>query len=288
MSRKPKSTRKLKQKPKVKAVKSKSPKQVKQVPAPRKQEIKSAKPSLQLRPSTNRTSKKMRLPVYSQTQIVKQPSFSEKSSQWSQSIQPQPVPTQWANGAPELPHSYNVTRLVLMVRDPYTVFCYWDFSSETWSWIQGLFKKHHGNLKVILRIYDVTNIEFDGSHSNSSHDIDVSLEAKNWYAHVSVPNREWVFDLALISSSGDYYLIVRSNRVRTPRDGPSDVIDENWMIADFDRIYALSGGFGIGMSSAEVRRLIKERYLIQRALFSGSPGGSYSFAASPKQRSQPA
>src|SRR5512136_804552 len=55
-------------------------------------------------------------------------------------------------------------------------------------------------------------------------------------------------------------MLARSNCATTPRDAPSDVIDEKWMIPDweFDRIYALSGGFAVGSSSVELRNMMQK------------------------------
>ena len=168
----------------------------------------------------------------------------------------------------DLPFSYNITKLVLMARDPYWIFCYWDFSHDTWNWTQDICRSKAGYIRGILRVYDVTDLKFNGLNANNFFDLDVSLEARNWYVHVNGANREWIFDLALVDSDGKFYLIARSNRVKTPRDTPSDVIDEEWMISDFDEIYALSGGFGRGLSSGEIRQLIASRYLMQKMVFS--------------------
>ncbi len=172
---------------------------------------------------------------------------------------------------PELPFSYNETKLFLMVRDPYCIFSYWDVSGHTWAWVQDMFQRIPGS-RSLLRVHDVTDVEFQVSGSHSFYDVDVALGARNWYLHVNAPNREWLVDLALIEPSGKYHLIARSNRVKTPRDGPSDVIDEEWGIFDFDEIYALSGGFGYGLSSGEMEKIIKERYLSKQMFFSGAYG----------------
>ncbi len=65
-------------------------------------------------------------------------------------------------------------------------------------------------------------------------------------------------------------MILRSNTVETPLDGPSWITDEEWMIPDdmFARLYGL--GFGV---SSPVGRGWQER--VKKALFSGvlaSPG----------------
>lgn len=165
----------------------------------------------------------------------------------------------------ELPFSYNKTKLALMIRDPYSIFCYWDFSSETWNWTQSILSS---GCRTVLRVLEVTGVDYPNAKALSFYDIDVSLDARNWYVHVNKPDSEWIFELGMIDSNGEFHLIVRSNRVRTPRDMPSDVVDSEWMTLDFDELYALSGGFGYGLSSGEIRKMIKERYLLQKAIFS--------------------
>ncbi|MFA7255940.1 MAG: DUF4912 domain-containing protein, partial [Candidatus Omnitrophota bacterium] len=84
---------------------------------------------------------------------------------------------------------------------------------------------------------------------------------------------------------GRFLCLARSNHVTTPRAGMSEVIDEQWMSIDFDKMYALSGGFQVGKSSAELRRLMEER--LKSAITSGSGAGAVSSLSSPvkiKQR----
>ncbi len=58
----------------------------------------------------------------------------------------------------------------------------------------------------------------------------------------------------------------------------SEVIDEQWMGLDFDKIYALSGGFQVGKSSEELSRMMEER--LKAAISSGSGAGLLSSGAS--------
>jgi hypothetical protein len=39
----------------------------------------------------------------------------------------------------------------------------------------------------------------------------------------------------------------------------SEVVDEEWLIPDWEKIYALSGGFKIGQGSLEIQELFKKR-----------------------------
>jgi hypothetical protein len=179
---------------------------------------------------------------------------------------PQPQPVERFS----LPYSYNVTKLVLMVRDPYWAFVYWDLDESKYKEVQYLLQTHSGRIKTILRVYDVTGIEFNGHNSHRTFDLDVNLEAKSWYIHMGVPDRDYLVDIGLLDDQGKFYLIARSNVMRSPRDSASNVLDENWMMADFDELYSFSGG--IGLSSGEIRR--RRKLLFEQLVSSGAVASS--------------
>lgn len=154
---------------------------------------------------------------------------------------PQPVPSwQEAQVWSDLPFSYGETRLVLMVRDPYWAYSYWDFSGETWNQVQSRLARDT-SFKPVMRIHDLDAKRF--------FDLLISLEAKNWYLHLGTPDHRYVAELGVGDGHSRFYLIVRSNEVRTPRDTPSDVTDPEWEGRDFDELYRLSGGGQSGLSS---------------------------------------
>ena len=171
-----------------------------------------------------------------------------------------PRPAVAATVTPEVPQAYGDDRIVLLVRDPYWVHVYWDISREALLRAKGVLKDEWYDAKSILRVHDITGVEFDGGNSNSYFDIPVEGGATNWYVNTRVPNRSYCVEIGLLSRSGRFVMLARSNRVTTPRDAPSDVIDEQWMIpdADFERVYALSGGFKIGASSLELKEMMEK------------------------------
>lgn len=140
----------------------------------------------------------------------------------------------------DLPFSYGETKLVLMVRDPYWAYSYWDFSGETWNWIQQKFSEDP-SLKSMIRVHDL--------EARRSYDLLISLETKNWYLHLGVPDHRYRAELGIGNGRDRFYLIARSNEVRTPRDSPSEVVDPEWSDRDLDEIYRLSGGGKPGVSS---------------------------------------
>ncbi len=167
----------------------------------------------------------------------------------------------------QIPQDYNDTKIVLMVRDPYWLYSYWNVSQETKDHLSNNFGKWE-NIPLMLRVYDTTDVNFDGSNSNYYFDIYLNHQTNNWYIHVGGPNRDFCVDLGFIQANGNFYTIVRSNIVTTPRDNVSDVVDEEWMVIeeDFRRLYRLAGG-ELGNSSAElVEALIKR---LEREIGSG-------------------
>ena len=59
----------------------------------------------------------------------------------------------------------------------------------------------------------------------------------------------------------------------------SEIIDDRWMSVDFEKLYALSGGFEAGKSSEELTRLMEERFT--NAVTSGSGANAVSSFSSP-------
>ena len=148
----------------------------------------------------------------------------------------------------DLPFSYNQTKLVILVRDPFWAFGYWDFSADTWRWAEAMLRRDTG-ARPKLRVHNLDRGIF--------YDLDVDLEAKNWYLHLGLPDTTFEVELGLLDSQGKFHLIAKSSRFRMPRDRPSDVVDPNWRLSreEFDEIYRLSGGRRAGASSGLFSRM---------------------------------
>lgn len=172
----------------------------------------------------------------------------------------------------DLPYHYDRDKIVLLVRDPWWLYSYWDVRDAT----VGRFTHEIGddfhNARRILRIYDVTDIIFNGSNAHRFFDIYINEHVRTWYIDTAEPGRSWCVDYGLLLADGRFIMIMRSNVAQTPPAGPSAITDEEWMVPEeiFARLYGL--GFGLGRSSP-VGKAWQER--MQKALFSGvlsSPG----------------
>lgn len=162
-----------------------------------------------------------------------------------------------------LPSGYGKDRIVAMVRDPWWVVVYWEITPQRDNAVRVEMQSRGKNFdKTVLRIYDITGVSnFDGTNANSYFDIPLKDLARNWYVDVSAPNRRWCVEIGFVSREGDFYTLARSNIVKTPRFGMSDILDEAWMLSEEDYwwLFGVSGGFGVGKSSLEMKELLQRR-----------------------------
>lgn len=174
----------------------------------------------------------------------------------------------------ELPDNYGDNQIYLLVRDPYWIYSYWEIQASHQMKFLTQLGGTWDSVVSVLRVYDIT----DEKNSVPFYDIVLQNMARSWYINTQ-PNRSYFVEIGLLHRDGRYICLARSNRVTTPRAGMSEVIDEQWMSVDFDKMYALSGGFQVGKSSAELQSLMEERF--KSAISSGSGVGAVSSISSP-------
>ena len=183
------------------------------------------------------------------------------------------------------PSGYGDNRIVLLVRDPWWIFAYWEIKKDREDdIIRKIESSGDGVEKSVLRVYDVTSVNFNGTNARSYFDIDLKGLANSWYINVGAPDKSWVVDIGIVSKKGDFYLLARSNAARTPRFGMSDQLDAEWMMPEEDywRMFGLSGGFGVGKGSLEVREMLKKR--LEEQITSGAISSGASFYRKPQER----
>ena len=147
----------------------------------------------------------------------------------------------------QVPEGYGETRIVLQVRDPFWMHAYWEISQETALDLASELGDRLPSSRLTLRVNDTTMC--NGADFAKRVAIDVHPFANNWYINVCEPDRSYCVDLGLTSGSDQFRFIARSNVVRTPRVGPSDVRDEEWLsiraleaVAHGPRVYTASPG----------------------------------------------
>jgi len=83
----------------------------------------------------------------------------------------------------------------------------------------------------------------------------------NWYVDVDDPPRSFQMEIGYLAPDGKFVSLAKSNAVSTPAAGSVKAFDRNWVgvAEDFDRIYALSGGYSDDGDHSELKDLLERR-----------------------------
>ena len=145
------------------------------------------------------------------------------------------------------PAFYGVDTLVLIARDPWWIYAYWEVTPKT--------------ERVAMSGVRVLRVTCE-SGSGGWFDIDVGVFSDNWYVDVGQPDQLWSVELGIRAANGCFYGLIKSNRVRTPRVGISDKVDPEWQLPDeiSKEIFKASGSATDSRSSFDLvaRSLSKE------------------------------
>ena len=129
----------------------------------------------------------------------------------------------------ELPSHYNETRLVLIPKDPHWIFAYWDIAPTSLSRLREKIKDEIDRSKLILRMYDITCINFNGNNANRTFDLEVSSNANNWYINLFCDNVSYCGEIGMRTSDGKFFPLARSNYIHVPRAAYSPRTEQIWM-----------------------------------------------------------
>ncbi len=137
--------------------------------------------------------------------------------------------------ADTLPASYNTTQVTLIARDPYWIHAYWDIAPDSVRAAEARLGNGAVGAAFVLRMYDVTAVDFDGSNANHWFDVEVGAEARDWYVNLWCDNVAYCAEIGLRASDGRFCALARSNVVMTPRASASPRTDLIWMEVRPDR-----------------------------------------------------
>ncbi|WP_338835435.1 DUF4912 domain-containing protein [Neomoorella thermoacetica] len=138
-----------------------------------------------------------------------------------------PLPAE-APPARDLPAKYGKDEIVLMVKDPYWLYAYWELSDAKKEELRRQFgPAAWENSRPLLRVYDLTDHPYDFLRA-PFFEIAITDLADNWYIHTGKPCSTFCVDLGRLIPNYGFITLVRSNIVTTPADKPSSVIDPLW------------------------------------------------------------
>lgn len=150
-----------------------------------------------------------------------------------------------------IPNGYGDNKIVLMSRDPHTLFSYWEIQAQIKKEVEAKIKSSgHSVCKNVLRVYDVTE---DASIPQVIMDLEISDNADSWYINGVASGKEWMVDIGFLASSGEFFTLARSNATITPSNKMSEICDEEWMCPKelYSKLFVAAVGKNGGKSSFE-------------------------------------
>lgn len=146
------------------------------------------------------------------------------------------APLEQAYVVPDLPWAYDDDRCVLLVRDPQTLYVYWDLHPDTVRRAgEGL-----GPTTAHLRLYDVTTRE---PREAAEHALDLGW--RSYYLTGLEPNRDYRVELVL-RGAGEERVLRRSNAARLPPNEPSAWVEDRFASIPLDVRLPAAGLFATG------------------------------------------
>jgi len=169
-------------------------------------------------------------------------------------------------------------RIVVMVRDSYWLHAYWEVRPQSVERVRVAMSEQWHTARPVLRLIEVDAGATTSTAEHVAREIDIHGGVDNWYIDVMDPPKSYRVDIGYRGGNGRFFSLARSNSVTTPRPGSSDALDQNWseVAKDYEKVYALSGGYSDGRSLGDLKDVFEER--LRRPM--GSPlTGHYGMGA---------
>ncbi len=161
-----------------------------------------------------------------------------------------------------LPPSYFKDQLVGLDVNPHWIHFYWDFSTRTDQHL----KAHY---PLILRVYDVTYIEFNGANAQRTFEMEIDEKTRKYYVFVPQPGADYIAEIGY-KEGNKFIPVIRSNLVSTPPSSPRIAQMELWMDLKANRKFTeVSSSRRI----VKIERLIGATFMPTSGVRSG--GGSF-------------
>jgi hypothetical protein len=113
-----------------------------------------------------------------------------------------------------LKQSYGDDRLVILPRDPWWVWIYWQLSDATLGQARA-----RGGRELVLRVFAL----HEGGESQLSEHR-VPSDARGWYVNVPKPDTDHRAELGMYTEQGEYLMLLSSNTIQTPPASPSEEV----------------------------------------------------------------
>jgi hypothetical protein len=161
-------------------------------------------------------------------QELKQPPQDSASHQ----VNPDEAESGWERETEEIQGGDEETKVVLLPVNPHLVYVYWEISARDLEDVSRVFSRLGPRARPLLRFYDTAQANFDSLNSGSWFEVAIALGAGKWYVRLENPASFYCVDLGLRLADGSFHRLARSNPTEMPKTGPSDKLEERYLLVD--------------------------------------------------------
>jgi hypothetical protein len=152
-------------------------------------------------------------------------------------------------------------RFVLLVRDPHWLQAIWEFSRGTIQRAEAALGAEWHRAVPILRVLDVSGHDATSRSETRLQDITIHGGVNFWYVPIDSISRSYRLQIGYLTTGGRFEIFGRSNVVTPPPPGTPGTISGGWddLNGEYQRVFALSGGYSESSMHSPIRDLLEER-----------------------------
>lgn len=136
--------------------------------------------------------------------------------QWVKLINGKPVESKKEMQKESINHHMQADAMEMWMISSDRAFIYWSLPKRKRQFTAEYFEIESTD-DAILRIYDVTDIIFNGKNAHFIHELSLSVAQSNWIISGLKPNRCYVSEIGMRLTGGYFLPLLRSNAVHVPR-----------------------------------------------------------------------
>jgi hypothetical protein len=140
-------------------------------------------------------------------------------------------------------------------KDPGSIFVFWEIAPDAMDGLRGTVGDNvfHSS-KWVLRVIDVTDIQYDGKNGWQTVDIFIDRNVQKKYVQAPESGRTYLLECGILTPDNSFFEAVRSNACDVPRKGVSVRLDDVWNMVGTTELIRISTD-AIGTGIVESQRL---------------------------------
>ncbi len=108
------------------------------------------------------------------------------------------------------------SQMIAKLVTPRKMLLFWEVSNIPQTIMERYFHLNFYRLKPVVRIYDVTDLDFTGKNAHHFFEIKIPYQNGHWFIKGLFANRDYVAELGINVSDKEFFPLFRSNIIQTP------------------------------------------------------------------------